>query len=162
MFHKNKMGSIIRSTGTVFYSLVYINSRRCFNGLKHVYSVISVIVDSLPGDTKNRKSTRSWTARVRLVYPWAGSWLHLFLFILMMKRDLLSLCLDEKRDYYVFLKREDIIREDIIISYCYVWMKIDLLFLCLDEKRSLMLMSWWKERLLCLYEQRRRDKREKT
>jgi len=47
MFHKNKMGSIIRSTGTVFYSLLYLNSRQGFNGLKYEYSVISVIIDSL-------------------------------------------------------------------------------------------------------------------
>jgi len=46
------MGSIIRSTGTVFYSLSYINARQGFLGLKYVYSVISVIVDSLPGNTK--------------------------------------------------------------------------------------------------------------
>jgi len=71
MFHKNKMGSIIRSTGTVFYSLLYLNSRQGFNGLKYEYSVISVIVDSLPGNTKNRESTRSWTARVRLFHPGA-------------------------------------------------------------------------------------------
>jgi len=38
-----------------------------------VYSVISVIVDSLPGNTKNRESTRSWTDRVRLVHSWAVS-----------------------------------------------------------------------------------------
>ena len=37
-----------------------------------MYLVISVIVDSLPGNTKNRESTRLWTARVRLVHPWAG------------------------------------------------------------------------------------------
>jgi len=43
-----------------------------FNGLKHVYSVISVIVDLLPGNTKNRQSTRSWTARVRVFHPWAA------------------------------------------------------------------------------------------
>ena len=48
------MGSIIRFTGTVFYSLLYLNSRGGFNGLKYMYSVISVIVDSLPGNTKNR------------------------------------------------------------------------------------------------------------
>jgi len=65
------MGSIIRSTGTVFYSLLYVNSRQGFDGLKYVYSVISVIVDSLPGNTKNWESTRSWTARVRLFHPWA-------------------------------------------------------------------------------------------
>ena len=38
-----------------------------------MYSVISVIVDSLPGNTKNRESTRSWTARVWLVHPWADT-----------------------------------------------------------------------------------------
>ena len=69
------MVSIIRSTGTVFYSLLYLNSRRGFNGLKYMYSVISVIVDSLPGNTKNRESTRSWTARVRLVHSWADDYL---------------------------------------------------------------------------------------
>jgi len=72
MFHENKMGSIIRSTGTVFYSLLYLNSRQAFNGLKYVYSVISEIVDSLPGNTKNRESTHSWTARVRSGHPCAG------------------------------------------------------------------------------------------
>jgi len=36
-----------------------------------MYSVISVIVDSLPGNTKSREWTRSWTARVRLVHSWA-------------------------------------------------------------------------------------------
>ena len=65
-------GSIIRFTGTVICSLLYLNSRQGFNGLKYVYSVISVIVDSLPGNTKNRESTRSWTARVRLFHPWAS------------------------------------------------------------------------------------------
>ena len=54
MFHKNRLGSIIRFTGTVFYSLLYSNSRHGFNGLKYLYSVISVIVNSLPGNTKNR------------------------------------------------------------------------------------------------------------
>jgi len=71
MSHKNKMDSIIRSTGTVFHSLLYPNARQGFNGLEYVYSVISGIVDSLPGNTKNRESTRSWTARVRLFNTWA-------------------------------------------------------------------------------------------
>jgi len=64
--------SVLRSTGTVFCSLLYLNSRRGFNGVNYMYSVISVIVDSLPGNTKNRESTRSWTARVRLVHSWAA------------------------------------------------------------------------------------------
>ena len=38
-----------------------------------MYSVISVMVDSLPGNTKIRESTRSWTARVRLVHSWAAA-----------------------------------------------------------------------------------------
>jgi len=66
------MGSIIRPIGTIFYSLLYLNSRRGFNRLKYLYSVISVIVDSLPANTNNRESTRSWTARKRLVHSWAG------------------------------------------------------------------------------------------
>jgi len=72
------MGSIIRSTGTVIYSLLYLNSRRSSNGLKNMYSVISVIVDSLPGNTENRESTRSWTARVRLVHSWADTYSPIF------------------------------------------------------------------------------------
>jgi len=37
------MGSTIRFTGTAFYSLLYLNSRTGFHGLKYMYSVISVI-----------------------------------------------------------------------------------------------------------------------
>ena len=70
-FTKTKLVPNIRSTGTVFYSLLYLNSQQGFDGLKYMRSVISVIVDSLPGNTKNRESTRSWTARVRLVHSWA-------------------------------------------------------------------------------------------
>jgi len=65
------MGSIIKSTGTVFYSLLYLNSRKGFYGLKYMYSVISVIVDSLPGNTENRESTRSWTDRESFI-GWRG------------------------------------------------------------------------------------------
>jgi len=39
--------------------------------LKYDYSVISVIVDLLPGNTKNRESTRSWLIGVQLFHPWA-------------------------------------------------------------------------------------------
>ena len=67
------MGSIIRSSGTLFYSLLYLNSRIGFNGLKHLYSVISVKMDSLPANTKKRESTHSWTARVRFIHFWAES-----------------------------------------------------------------------------------------
>jgi len=40
-------------------------------GLKYLYSVISVIDKRLPGNTKKWTLVRSWTARVRLVHPWA-------------------------------------------------------------------------------------------
>jgi len=66
------MGSIIRSTRTVFYSLSYLNSRQGCNGLKYLCPVISVKMERLPGNTRNQLFTRSWTARVRLVHSWAG------------------------------------------------------------------------------------------
>ena len=66
------MGSIVRSTDTVFHSLLYRNARQGFNGLKYVYTVISVIVDSLPGNTKNQESARSWTARTECDYSMLG------------------------------------------------------------------------------------------
>jgi len=45
-------GSIIRTSGTIFCSLSYFNSRIGFNGLKYFHSVISVIDKRLPGNTK--------------------------------------------------------------------------------------------------------------
>jgi len=69
------MGSIIRSSVTIFYSLVYFNSQIGFNGPKHLYSVISVIDKRLPGNTKKWTLVRSWTARVRLVHSWAGTYI---------------------------------------------------------------------------------------
>ena len=47
------MVSIIRQTGTIFYSLFNPNSSIGFNGLKYVYSVISVIDKRLLGSTKH-------------------------------------------------------------------------------------------------------------
>ena len=76
MFYKNKMGSIKTSTGTLLYSLLYFNSRRGFSGLKYVYSVISVKIDSLQANTKIWESTRSWTARVSI--SWAGQGVSFF------------------------------------------------------------------------------------
>jgi len=70
------MDSIIRSIGTIFYSLLLLNSRIGFNGLKQMYSVISVIDKRLPGNAKKWTLVRSWTARVRLVHSWAGKCRH--------------------------------------------------------------------------------------
>jgi len=52
MFHKNQMSPMIRSSGTIFYSLLYFSSRVGFSELKHLYPVILVIVDSLPANTE--------------------------------------------------------------------------------------------------------------
>jgi len=52
MFHKNKMGSIIRARGTIFELILYLDSRLGFCGLKYLYSGISVIDKRLPGNTK--------------------------------------------------------------------------------------------------------------
>ena len=67
-FHKNKMGLIIRSISTIskFYQHLCFNSRIDFNGLKYLYSVISVIDKRLSGNTKKWTLVRSWTATVRL------------------------------------------------------------------------------------------------
>jgi len=65
------MGSIISPIGTIFYSLLYINSPIGFYGVKYQYSVISVIDKSLPGNTKKWTLVSSWMARVRFVHSWA-------------------------------------------------------------------------------------------
>jgi len=73
------MGSIIRATGTIFYSLLYLNSRIGFNGLKYLYSVISVIEKRLPGNTTKWTLVSSWTARVRLVHSWADIYTYIYI-----------------------------------------------------------------------------------
>ena len=65
------MGSIISTIVTICYSLLYRNSWIGFNGPKFLYSVISVIENRLPGNTKKWTLAHSWTARARLVHPWA-------------------------------------------------------------------------------------------
>jgi len=52
MFHKNKLDSIIRASGAIFYSLLHFNWQLGFKVLKCVYSVISVIEKRLSGNTK--------------------------------------------------------------------------------------------------------------
>ena len=64
------MGSIIRNSGTIFYLLLYLNSRQGCNGSKYLYSVNSMIDNSLPCNFKSRELLRSWTARVRLLASW--------------------------------------------------------------------------------------------
>ena len=70
------MGSIIRFTRTVFYSLLYSNSRQGITGQKYLCPVISVKMERLPGNTQNRLFTRSWTARVWFLHPEADYMTH--------------------------------------------------------------------------------------
>jgi len=51
---------------TFIFNSTVVNMR-----LKYDCQVISVIVDSQPGNTKNREFTRSWLIRVRLLHAWA-------------------------------------------------------------------------------------------
>ena len=61
--------------------------------LKYKYSVISVIVDSLPGNTKNRESTRSWPNRVRL-FAWDALSIPTSFYQLEKKKTSVPECLD--------------------------------------------------------------------
>jgi len=104
MFHKNKIVSIIRCIGTIFYSLVYVNSRIGFNGLKHLYQVISVIDNSIPGNTKKQgiapfvdgqSAISPFLGGMNIIYDiswiyvlwvymyvsWIHSWIHLHIFM---------------------------------------------------------------------------------
>jgi len=46
------MGPMIRTSGTICYPLLYLNSQLGFGRLKNLYSVISVMVDLVPANTK--------------------------------------------------------------------------------------------------------------
>ena len=56
---------MMRSIRTTFYSLLYVNQRIGFDGLKCVYSVISVIEKRLPGNSKK------WT--LSAISPFLGA-----------------------------------------------------------------------------------------
>ena len=62
---------MIRPSGTMFCSLFHLNSPRGHSRLKYLTPVIWVKMERLPGNTTNRLFTRSWTARVRFLHPWA-------------------------------------------------------------------------------------------
>jgi len=67
------MGSIIRAIGTIFYSLLYLNSRIGFDGLKYLYSAISVIDKRLPGNTK-KFDTRQFVDGQSAISPFLGGY----------------------------------------------------------------------------------------
>ena len=76
MFHKNGIGPIIRTNGTIFESILYLNSARVYIRLIYVYPVISVNNKRLPGNTKTWTLVRSWLIRVRLVHSWAAIYIY--------------------------------------------------------------------------------------
>jgi len=59
------------TNGTIFESVLYLNSAKVYIRLNYVYSVISVKDKRLPGNTKKWTLVRSWLIRVRLVHSWA-------------------------------------------------------------------------------------------
>jgi len=60
MFHKNGMRPLIIANNTICYSILYCNSPTPHIRLKYMYSVISVKLDWLPGNSKSGQSTSSW------------------------------------------------------------------------------------------------------
>ena len=64
------MSPIIRASGTIFNSILYVNSGLGFIRLKYEYPVISVMVDSLPANTI-MGINKFVTARVRFLASWA-------------------------------------------------------------------------------------------
>ena len=69
VFHKNYIGPIIWTDGTIFLLLLYSKSSRAYLRLKYMYSVMSVKMKRLQDNTKNRLFLRSWLIMVRFVHP---------------------------------------------------------------------------------------------
>jgi len=61
----------LRSSSTIFYSLLYLNSRIDFDGLKYLYSVFSVIEKRLPGNTK-KLTIVPFVDGHSAIFPWDG------------------------------------------------------------------------------------------
>ena len=101
---------MIRTSGTIFYSLLSVKSRRGHDRLKYWYPVISVKMERLPGNTKNRQFTRSWTARVRFL----ASWVVLHIVNLVLSR--LSISIWQCVDLYVLYIVDIELKSQILIS----------------------------------------------
>jgi len=71
MFHKHGMRPLIIANGTKCYSILYCNSPWLYIRLKYTYSVISVKVDSLPGNSTKWGIDLFVAFAVRLVHSWA-------------------------------------------------------------------------------------------
>jgi len=68
IFPQKRNESIDRTNGTMFYPISYCNVRELYSRLKYWYRVISAIVDSLPGNTKNRRIDPFVAFRVRFFH----------------------------------------------------------------------------------------------
>jgi len=73
MFHKNGMRPLTIDNGTKCYSILYCNSQSLHIRLNYKYSVILVIVDSLPGNTKKQGVGKFVAFGVRLVHSWVAN-----------------------------------------------------------------------------------------
>jgi len=71
MFHKNGMRPLIITNGTICYSTLYCNSPWLYNRQKYVYSVISVKLDWLPGNSKKWTIDMFVAFGVRFFHSWA-------------------------------------------------------------------------------------------
>jgi len=71
---ENGMNPLIRTNGQRFYSTLYYNFRQLYSRLKYWYSVISVIVDSLPGNIKNRVIDLFVASGVQYFRSWVDCW----------------------------------------------------------------------------------------
>jgi len=72
MFHKNGMRPLIIANGTKCYSIFCCNSPSLYIRLKYTYSVISVKLNSLPGNSKKWVIDMFVAFGVRLVHSWAA------------------------------------------------------------------------------------------
>ena len=64
--------SVCKNIHVRVYSILYCNSQSLYIRLKFTYSVISVIVDSLPGNTKKQSIDKFVAFGVRFVHSWAA------------------------------------------------------------------------------------------
>ena len=71
MFHRNGMSPLIIANGTKRYSILDCNSPWIYIRLKDTYSVISVQLDWLPGNSKKWTIDLFVAFGVRLVHSWA-------------------------------------------------------------------------------------------
>jgi len=72
MFHRNEMRPLIIANGTKCYSILYCNSPWLYIRLKYTYSVTSVKLDWLPGNSKKWTIDLFVAFGVRLVHSWAA------------------------------------------------------------------------------------------